>query len=222
MHRRLVKVGLAVSVLALSAGAVFGITRTITHHDGALASQGEITSTSPVDASSHVDYRVARSVEELAEAAPVIIRGTVESVGGVVNTARHPDDPTRALADVFGLGRMYQVKVEEYLKGAGPTTLTLVQVENYMRLNKENPAVQADPGKKGPAPDIQPMKPGTRYVFFLRRSAMSPDRYLPGMEPYRFQLVGDRAKPEGVQVESSGALPEEDAAQLIARLRTLR
>ncbi len=213
----------SVALLAF-ASAAFGVTRATTsrsNHAG-IESPTVGVAESPI-VGSHRDYPVAQSVEEQVSSAQIILIGTVASVGGVVNTAFDADDPYRQLGDIFGVGRLYHIQVERYLKGEGPTDVTTIQVENYLNLSKESAEIRKDPGKVAPAPDVQAMRPGDRYVFFLRKSVKKEiDYLLPGIEPYRYALAGDKASPQGVYKESSKALPERNVTEFLSQIISIR
>ncbi|MEX0762629.1 MAG: hypothetical protein WD333_09380, partial [Dehalococcoidia bacterium] len=167
----------------------------------------------------HGDRPLARSIEELVEAADVIVVGTSEGEVGTVNTAKNPDNPSEPHEAVFGLGRIYQITADEYLKSTGPDTFNLVQFEGYFVIARESAEIQANPSLKRPAAGIEAIEEGTDYVFFLRHRPSDPTMYVPVLDPYRFALIDGNAMPEGNFTDSSTALPERDAQELLSQIR---
>ncbi|MBI4311736.1 MAG: hypothetical protein HY681_08130 [Chloroflexi bacterium] len=214
MKWKLWSVVLGMLVLLVGAGGAFGVTRSLKG-----APQQSVVIGSPGWVW-HSDYDVAKSLGEQAHSAQVILIGTVKSLGGIVNTARDPANPSLPHLDIFGVGQLYQIEVDEYLKGSGPTSIDILQVENYLNLARKSQESRANPGRKGPGPDSMVLQPGVRYLFFLQKRE-NRSHYSQAMEPYRYALVGTRAKPEGAFKASSKALPERDAAELLNELRGL-
>jgi hypothetical protein len=60
------------------------------------------------------------SFYELTEQADIVIIGQAQEAKEIVNAARVPGDPAKPDADHFGVGQIYEVRVDEYQKGDGP------------------------------------------------------------------------------------------------------
>jgi len=135
-------------------------------------------------------------------------------------TKNPPKNPPVPHPDSISLGRVYEIKVSEYLKGAGPETVRLVQYEAYISLDRESPDLQELASREADS-CIEPVRPGQEHIFFLREWPWNREFYVPAIEPYRFVLIEGRAEPEGNLKDASSALPVEDADELLALLREI-
>ncbi len=167
------------------------------------------------------DGTFARSIGELTDTADVIVKGRVARVAGVINTAMNPDDPSQPHAEVFGLGRIYEIEVDERFKGEVPGRLTLVQNEGYFDIGELSEKQLENPSSIESVGNVDTVKPGVDYVFFLRSVDSELARYAAPSYPYRFALVEGKAEPEGNLKEEWSAFAGADAESLLGQLRTL-
>jgi len=72
-------------------------------------------------------YVFTTSYTQLAETSELIIIGRPVTIGATINMARDPSDPSNPDSDLFGIGQVYTVVVEQYLEGSGEQVVKVVQ-----------------------------------------------------------------------------------------------
>ncbi|MFH1635275.1 MAG: hypothetical protein ABIG63_14885 [Chloroflexota bacterium] len=112
--------------------------------------------------------------------------------------ARDINDVSKSDPDVFVVGQVYQVKVEQYIKGNGEHTIYIVQREGFLGPDIPKTGAEIEKAKTNEnyvAPNI-----GDRYLMFLRPLAgFSEQQYYVGVaHPWRFNV----SDPEKVYPES--------------------
>jgi len=67
-----------------------------------------------------------KSIPEIAHKADIIVIGMVTAEKDIINTSRDPRDPSKPSSKIFGIGQVYSVQIERYIKGNGDKTIPLV------------------------------------------------------------------------------------------------
>lgn len=78
---------------------------------------------------SQSSYVVFRNYKELSEASDVVLIGRPVKELEVINTARDPSDSSRPAPHDFVVGQVYEISVDDYLKGSGPKTVYVIQYQ---------------------------------------------------------------------------------------------
>lgn len=128
------------------------------------------------------DARVFASIGALTRATESVVVGTVSKSESSRNTARDPADPSKEASDRITMSQEYFFEVEEWVKGAGAAQIRIVYPQ-YTIIKG---------GARFEQPYI-PLRPGTRYVLFLREGI--PGTYSPVAEPWQFLLAKGRSTP---------------------------
>lgn len=170
------------------------------------------------------DPLIVTSLEELVDASPIIVIGEVQEEAEVINTVRLAEDPSKPDPYFFGVGQVYRVKVEEYLKGSGPSNLNVVNQEGYLTSRDgpvSPPTSKSDIDRiKRAYQDYHPLRQGERYLFFVRSATgFDPSLNYVGMSlgsPWRFTLPKDgHAWPDTPFEEALALYPAMPSAELI-------
>jgi len=143
-------------------------------------------------------YITANSIEDLTDAAELVVIGQVEITDEVVNMARNPDDFS-ADPNVFVVGQVYQLHVDQYLKGNGPETIMLVQQEGIITSNSNMSVEDQSIERAKEQSEYVPMPSENKYIMFLEPLWGFPDKsyYAAPMQPWRFNISdAETAKPE--------------------------
>ena len=147
--------------------------------------------TSNPAASSHA---VVSSLDELVEFSTHVVTGRYtnrKTEIHIPNTG--PDgEPDNS---IVGIGTVYTIEVESYLKGDGASEIQVVQIEQFRTQS---------PGAAARVSDLKsarfPFEPDGRYLLFLipqGQGGSMPDLFLGVAEPYRFKLTDGEAKADG-------------------------
>ena len=177
------------------------------------------------------DPAIVGSLDELVERSPLIVTGRVSGKGGMLNTIRLEEDPTKPDPHQFGAGQVYTLEVEEYIKGSGAETLGVVNPEGYLSSRDGAPVDLPESEAeidclRAAYLDYMPLQVGERYLFFLNISPYyDPEVDYAGTSwghPWRFLLpVDGRARPESPHVEANERFPEMPSAELVELVRSL-
>ncbi len=153
-----------------------------------------------------MDYPATESLEEMAEAASCIIKGTYNGEYSIWNMARDPMDPSKEDPKLYYEGRLYTFHVEEVIKGdvaeseiqvnhsyAHNETYTesdavvdeLGIVQKEATWSKEHTLLIKDPLFTEPQKD-------TEYILFLIKSD-DFDHYYGAIEPFMIRLDQGKA-----------------------------
>lgn len=132
------------------------------------------------------DQLVYNSVEEMASAAPIIVRGTVEQRLNTWNSERDVLDPTKERADRVSPGTDYRFKVSQYVKGSGEDAIVITLPGGSYKGTHRAEEVEV----------------GKEYLFFLDPHH-GPDRFTPN-GALRYGLV---ARPGYYEIRDGIAYP---------------
>src|SRR5579859_80176 len=138
-------------------------------------------------------YVADTSLQQTVSDSPIIVVATLQSMGGTVNMSLDINDSNKIASNDFALGQLYQLAVQQYLHGHGPTTITVGQIE------AELPASEAciTPSEIAKARAVYryyPFLPHATYLLFLAPMRGFDPRlgYLEGTRgPWRFRLHPD-------------------------------
>jgi len=167
------------------------------------------------------DYITISAISDLAHQSDTVVVGTVAKVDDQhFNTARNTRDPSQPAIDLFINGTIYEIQVEQYVKGSGGSNLRIVQSEDITLPNTavEAPTVYLTEG-------FTPLEVGARYIFFLKVAESYPDSpfsdlYRGTAEPYRFRLENGMAKAESPSRLARDLFPMEKEDALIQEVIT--
>ena len=122
----------------------------------------------------------------------MILIGSPVAVGETINIARDVDDLSKPDSDLFGIGRIYEVEVELYIKGSGEKVIQVVQSLGH--LNTESGPPSAAEIEQASADDKHiPLRIGARYLMFLVPTyGFSEGQFYSGIyQPWRFFVDSD-------------------------------
>ena len=150
------------------------------------------TTSSPA-ASSHV---VAGSLDELVEFSTHVVTGRYTNRKTEIHIPNIGSDgePDNS---IVGIGTVYTIEVERYLKGDGASEIQVVQIEQFRTQS---------PGEAARVSDLEsarfPFERDGRYLLFLMpmpqgRVSSMPDLFLGVAQPYRFKLTDGEARADG-------------------------
>ena len=188
-----------------------------------------LTPTPIATAGSLDDPVIMSGLEQLVGVSSYIFIGTVTAPGEIINLARDVNDISQSDPLLFHLGQTYEVAIESYLKGRGPSTVRTVQMEGQSATG-DQPAPAPTTDDEIATMKAQfgaiPLRIGQRYLFFTRSlQGFDPERgYMVTSygHPWRFTLPdGGVARPESQYPEAIAAFPPEDSTWLVARVEEL-
>lgn len=78
------------------------------------------------------------SIPELSSESSTIIIGKIISTGEIINMARDVDS-SKPDPNYFGVGQIYEVEVERYLKGNGEKNIKFVQYQGFLVTGSKTP-----------------------------------------------------------------------------------
>jgi hypothetical protein len=169
------------------------------------------------------DIIAAHSYKELVDKSAIIVSGQFRSANEVINMARNINDINKADPNILGVGQVYQFEVDKYLKGGGPKTIYVVQLEGFLtgeqigiELDEEN-IKKARKGRKH-----IPAKLENPYVLFLEPLVGFPDLknyYTGAIHPWRFDLSNpDQVVPESVWEEALSVFPPKKVSKFFDQI----
>ncbi len=169
------------------------------------------------------------SLEQLVDVSPFIFIGTVIAPGEIVNLARDVTNHSQPDSQRFHLGQVYEVSVEGYLKGQGPSVLPVVQMEGRSASGDRPatpPTTQAEIAAMKAQFGAIPLVAGQRYVFFVRplEDFDAGREYMATSygHPWWFTLPVDGMAEAGSQYpEAVAAFPPETASAFVTRIQEL-
>lgn len=176
-----------------------------------------------------VDPIIVGSLEQLVDVSPFIFIGTVIAPGEIVNLARDVTNHSQPDSQRFHLGQVYEVSVEGYLKGQGPSVLPVVQMEGRSASGDRPatpPTTQAEIAAMKAQFGAIPLVAGQRYVFFVRplEDFDAGREYMATSygHPWWFTLPVDGMAEAGSQYpEAVAAFPPETASAFVTRIQEL-
>jgi hypothetical protein len=135
------------------------------------------------------------SYREIVNQSDAIVIGRPTRAKEILDTARDPNDPTRPDPNHFGVGQVYEVQVDGYLKGDGPLSIAVIQ--NHGLISTKTKELTEDDFEQARKRErILTLATGRRYVMFLVFSEYDLDDYPKGElligrgHPWRFEITG--------------------------------
>lgn len=162
-------------------------------------------------------YVTASSVEDLVGRSSLVVIGTVASTGPERREipGRLPSDPTQIDPNYTGVGQIYEIEVERYLKGTGGTTIRVVQFEgSIVSLGGQVREIQSESAG-------HPLTSATRYLLFLIPQGQVDDLWLGTAQPFRFALSSGLAKAESPEGGIPDLFPNRSESTLISEVETI-
>lgn len=153
---------------------------------------------------------VYTTFKEIVDRSSAIVIGWPTSTKGVVNTARDPKDPTRQDPNYFGIGQVYEVQVDRYLKGNGPDLIYVIQNEGLIP-SKSKEVTEDEVVQAKKLSNTLPLTIGDQYIMFLSASEFSYDNFS------KDGLFIGRGHPWRFEVTSSECVQPEDALTVVIR-----
>ena len=139
---------------------------------------------------------VASSLDELVEGSTHVVTGRYTNRKTEIHIPNIGSDgePDNS---IVGIGTVYTIEVERYLKGDGASEIQVVQIEQFRTQS---------PGAAARVSDLEsarfPFEQDGRYLLFLMPQGQvgsMPDLFLGVAQPYRFKLTDSEAKVDGPQ-----------------------
>lgn len=120
---------------------------------------------------------------ELSQLSDIVIIGTVTSELGVINTARSPGDNSQPDHRFFTIATVYEVEVEEYLVGNGPSFIYFAQWEGSI-YHGETPSPEEIEQERLSSENklYKSLRSDVRYLMFLRSIEVWEDYKIDGLE----------------------------------------
>lgn len=168
-------------------------------------------------------YITVTSIEEMVRKASTIVVGNVVRVAGHRNLARDPLDISRVddrAEGVTGVGTIYEVKAERYLKGDLGATILVTQSEGFLPYRSP---INLAPEVIATAQAIEHFTPlgiGARYIFFLEQGGYFPELQFGIAEPYRFRLENGQAVVESSWQGAASIFPPGDEQKMLQQVET--
>lgn len=158
-----------------------------------------------------VDYVInVHSLEERTALAEIIVVGEITGLGAVFNSARDVSDNTKPATDVFSIGQEYTFRVQKYVKGEGPSDLTIVKSEGLVNLPPEKVTPQDIEQAKARDPGL-PFQQGDTYLLFLNsiRIFDGKDYYYGAELPWRYRIEPDGQAVMDEPLEATMQMPQD-------------
>lgn len=108
------------------------------------------------------------TVSDLSLASDVIIIGIPVATRGIINAARDPDDLTKPDPRYYGVSEVFEVQVEEYLKGDGLANIYVIQSQGFLIVEDKIPSAQEIEQERMSSKTI-PLKLRNKYLLFLKK-----------------------------------------------------
>ena len=116
-------------------------------------------------------YVVYLTFAELASNSDIIVEAHVKSTLDIVNMARAIDDHAKPDPSYFGIGQVYELEIESYLKGNGPETIYYVEYQGTIWDNGAPSVEDIEREKsKWEGQEYIPLRANQTYLLFLRNS----------------------------------------------------
>ena len=133
-------------------------------------------------------YVTAVSFEELAEQAEIVVVGSVVERGEVINTVRHPLDPTQPDPNLESIGQIYVIHVDQYVKGVGDDRIRFVQSEGYLTADMVDAGQTLEDARE--QSEQIPLSLDKGYLLFLRGAPELDDGtlFVGVAQPSRFDV----------------------------------
>ncbi|MFH1636198.1 MAG: hypothetical protein ABIG63_19595 [Chloroflexota bacterium] len=121
---------------------------------------------------------VYTSIPELSSESSTIIIGKIISTGEIINMARDVDS-SKPDPNYFGVGQIYEVEVERYLKGNGEKTIKFVQYQGFLVTGSKTPTTDQIEKAKVETDYIH-LSTNQRVLMFLNQSPYEYDEHAKG------------------------------------------
>ncbi|MEW5871058.1 MAG: hypothetical protein AB1894_17420 [Chloroflexota bacterium] len=175
---------------------------TLTNNEYSPTPRNEITpATSVFVQESAVVYT---TFQEIVDNSDVILIGEPTDKMGIVNTARDPKDLSKEDPEIFSIGQVYRVRVENYLVGDGPNDILVIQHLGMIRpLSLEITDADIDEALKSFS--NLPLTLDRQYIMFLSFASFDyggykkDNLYFGSGHPWRFEITSSGC----VQLEDS-------------------
>jgi hypothetical protein len=167
------------------------------------------------------DYITLNTISDLTKQSDLVLLGTVTKIEDQqFNTARNTRDPSLPATDLYIKGTIYNIQVEQYLKGAGDPEIHIFQSENI-----SFPVINGVVSTVYVTDDFIPISVDARYVFFLKAADTYPDSPYPDLysgtaEPYRFRIENGVATAESPSRLARDQYPMEKESILLEEIIT--
>jgi hypothetical protein len=137
-----------------------------------------------------------RSMAELSQKADLIIIATLGDTVDTINMARLPGKPDEIDPHHFGIGLVYPVRVEQWLKGKSPENIYLLKSAGLISAAPASVTAADIEATVKASQELLPT-PGKRYLLFLQKSLHTYEKYPPanifviGGHPWLFDASHD-------------------------------
>lgn len=167
-------------------------------------------------------FKTAYSLDDLVNASELIVIGTVSETDEVLNLSRNPANPTEPDTRIYDVGQVYQLQVQQSLKGQAASRLKLYQTEGEIFTGDGTPVSSASIQQAKTTFPFLPLKRGRSYLFFLVRGRIypGPDYVFGPQEPWRFDLsTPDHVTPESPWADAIRAFPPRKLSEIVQFIR---
>lgn len=203
MHMSMLKciILLIFTFFTLTIGACNSSSTTQIEEQARYATDRNSTLADDVSNKSAASYITANSIAELTSMASLIVIGQVEQIDRVVNMARAVNDISKPDLNLLGLGQVYKIEVETFLKGEYPdASILFVQPEGFL----VKPQISTEPSPE----DVEMARQDDdhiafvsdqQYLLFLHplRGFEEQQYFTGGIHPWRFNVTDpNHAYPE--------------------------
>ena len=151
------------------------------------------------------------SVEEMDNAATLIVSGRYTEYLGTYNVTRDESDPTKENTDIYSEGRKYAFEVEEVLSGALSENMIIIGKKVSDGVNLDDIDMQIPS-----AFFVEPVFNNTR-VLFLNYDAATGFYYSIG-EPWEIAVANDGSLSRCLETPASTAIAEAETNESVYRL----
>lgn len=164
------------------------------------------------------DYSPANSITEMFEDSDVVVFGRVSGVVDEIDLSSW----SARTDGRYELGRVYEIEVDEYLRGDGPGVITFVQGEANYRYEELTDEALAEIRASVPYYEDGALRFGEEYFFFLRNWHVDMEHFVAAKQPYRVWVAGENGIVEGYYEGSGWGFTPADVEDLWGALRELR
>jgi hypothetical protein len=168
-------------------------------------------------------YIVARSIEELTRKSTLVVTGWAIERENVINMARNIDDISKPDTTLFGIGQIYQFKIDQILKG-GETigddkVINILQPEGLFKITPGVPVTELDMEKGRSQYQFISIRLDSKYLLFLEPLIGFNDlknHFTGASQPWRFDISNpDKIFTESPWSEASQYFPLQSWADVI-------
>jgi hypothetical protein len=114
-------------------------------------------------------YVVYPTFAELVSKSDIIVIARIKSTLDIVNMARDMDDRSQPDPNYFGIGQVYELEIDNYLKGEGLETIYYIENQGFISTSGQPTAEDIEKEKsQALAKDYIPLQANQTYLLFLR------------------------------------------------------